>query len=144
MSANERQAGGDHYKRMDVAPWDVIDTWPINERIAYYRASALKYLMRLNDKDTPLLNAQKAGHYVEKLAEVLAIDDSGKMVDSLKNLIANPAMQIEPKPGDTFTVDIDGTHYKGVFPTITCPVDDITCTIGCTGWCVLGMGERTK
>lgn len=26
MSANDRQAGGDHYKRMGVQPWNVVDT----------------------------------------------------------------------------------------------------------------------
>lgn len=69
---NAEQAGGDHYKRMKVQPWDVVDTWPLAERVAYYRGNALKYLMRLNDKDTPKTNAEKAAHYCRKLAEVLS------------------------------------------------------------------------
>jgi hypothetical protein len=24
----EKQIGGNHYKRMGVEPWDVVDTWP--------------------------------------------------------------------------------------------------------------------
>lgn len=68
---NATQVGGDHYKRMAVQPWDVVDTWPLAERIAYYRGNALKYLMRLNDKDTPEQNARKAEHYCQKLAETL-------------------------------------------------------------------------
>lgn len=77
--ASAEQAGGDHYKRMGVQPWDVVDTWPLAARVAYYRGNALKYLMRLNDKDTPLTNAEKAAHYCRKLAEVLAESDNGKI-----------------------------------------------------------------
>lgn len=70
-SANTEQVGGDHYKRMVVQPWDVVDTWPLEQRIGFYRGNALKYTMRLHDKDTPIDNIEKAGHYCRKLAEVL-------------------------------------------------------------------------
>lgn len=68
---NATQIAGDHYKRMAIQPWDIVDTWPLAERVAYYRGNALKYLMRLNDKDTPEVNARKAEHYCAKLAAVL-------------------------------------------------------------------------
>jgi len=71
VSASDHQEGGDHYKCMTVQPWDVVDTWPLPERVAYYRGNALKYLMRLNDKDTPEMNARKAAHYCAKLSETL-------------------------------------------------------------------------
>lgn len=71
MSANDRQVGGTHYKEKHVQPWDVVDTWPLTDRIAYYRGNALKYVMRLNDKDSPRVNAEKAIHYLEKMVEVL-------------------------------------------------------------------------
>lgn len=71
MSASTRQEGGDHYKRMGIQPWDVYDTWPLEQRIGAYRANCLKYTMRLMDKDQPLLNARKALHYIQKLVEVL-------------------------------------------------------------------------
>jgi hypothetical protein len=70
-SANDIQMGGDHYKRLGVEPWDVFDTWPIEQRIGAYRANCTKYVMRLDAKDTPLLNAQKLAHYAQKLVEVL-------------------------------------------------------------------------
>jgi len=70
-SANDVQMGGDHYKRLGVEPWDVFDTWPIEQRIGAYRANCTKYVMRLDAKDTPLLNAQKLAHYAQKLVEVL-------------------------------------------------------------------------
>ena len=39
--ANTKQIGGNHYRAMSVQPWDVVDTWPIEQRIGYYRGGAL-------------------------------------------------------------------------------------------------------
>lgn len=69
--ANDLQFGGKHYKDMKVEPWNVIDTWPIEERVGAYRAGVLKYIMRLGSKDERLKEAQKAMHYAMKLVEVL-------------------------------------------------------------------------
>jgi len=70
-TANDIQEGGNHYKEMDIEPWDVIDTWPLEQRIGAYRAGVLKYTMRLGTKDERVGEAKKARHYAEKLAEVL-------------------------------------------------------------------------
>lgn len=71
MTANDTQVGGSHYKDMPVEPWDVIDTWPLEQRIGAYRAGALKYLMRMGSKDDRAQEIRKAAHYCQKLAEVL-------------------------------------------------------------------------
>ena len=71
VGANNRQVGGDHYKRMGVEPWHVIDTWPLEQRIGAYRAGALKYLMRMGGKDEEVQEIGKGLHYLEKLLEVL-------------------------------------------------------------------------
>lgn len=71
LKANDKQYGGDHYKNMGVEPWDVVDTWPIEQRIGAYRHGALKYLMRMGSKDEQLQEIKKCGHYIEKLIEVL-------------------------------------------------------------------------
>jgi hypothetical protein len=39
------------YKSMPIEPWDVIDTWPLEQRIGYYRGGGLKYVMRMGTKD---------------------------------------------------------------------------------------------
>ena len=70
--AKAKQVGGDHYKNMGVEPWDVIDTWPMEQRIGAYRHGALKYLMRMGSKDEQLQEIKKCGHYIEKLIEVLS------------------------------------------------------------------------
>jgi len=70
--ASSRQVGGDHYKNLGIEPWTVVDTWPLQQRIGYYRGNALKYNMRLGSKDVAQQEALKSAHYSEKLAEVLA------------------------------------------------------------------------
>ena len=70
-TANARQVGGVHYKTMGVEPWDVIDTWPIEQRVGAYRAGALKYVMRMGSKDESSQEIGKGIHYLEKLLEVL-------------------------------------------------------------------------
>jgi hypothetical protein len=71
LSANEKQVAGQHYMKMDIEPWDVIDTWPLEQRIGFYRGNALKYIMRMGSKDEAAQEVQKAGHYIEKLSETL-------------------------------------------------------------------------
>ena len=39
MAANDYQVGGTHYKDMGVEPWDVIDTWPIEQQVGYHRGN---------------------------------------------------------------------------------------------------------
>lgn len=69
--ASATQVAGDHYKKMGVEPWDVVDTWPLEQRIGAYRHGALKYLMRMGSKDQSAQEIAKGKHYVEKLLEVL-------------------------------------------------------------------------
>ena len=70
-TANAKQVGGDHYKKMGIQTWDVVDTWPIEQQIGYYRGNALKYVMRIGAKDEEIQEAGKGIHYLEKLIEVL-------------------------------------------------------------------------
>lgn len=74
--ASTKQIGGNHYRAMAVQPWDVVDTWPIEQRIGYYRGGALKYLMRMGSKDESAQEIGKGKHYMEKLLEVLAERDA--------------------------------------------------------------------
>jgi hypothetical protein len=70
MNANE--SGSDHYLKMGIEPWDVIDTWPMEQRIGYYRGNLLKYTLRMGSKDASVQEIRKAEHYAKKLIEVLA------------------------------------------------------------------------
>lgn len=66
-----RDKGSSHYLGMDIQPWDVIDTWPLEQRIGFYRGNLLKYTMRMGTKDEAHLEIKKADHYAQKLEEVL-------------------------------------------------------------------------
>lgn len=72
--ANATQVGGEHYKKMGVQVWDVVDTWPLDQRVGYYRGNALKYLMRMGSKDQSAQEIAKGKHYMEKLLEVLTTE----------------------------------------------------------------------
>lgn len=76
--ANKRQVGGDHYKNMGVEVWDVVDTWPIEQRIGAYRIGLLKYTMRMGSKDENVQEIKKAEHYAQKLIEVLEERDGNE------------------------------------------------------------------
>lgn len=69
--AQTRQVGGDHYKKMDVQPWDVVDHGPREQAIGFYRYNALKYVMRAGEKDPFKQDIAKAHHYLQKLLEIL-------------------------------------------------------------------------
>ena len=73
--AKKTQEGGDHYLKMGVQPWDVIDTWSQEQKIGYFRGNALKYIMRLGSKDESVKEAKKVKHYIEKLIETLENDN---------------------------------------------------------------------
>jgi len=75
MKARKTEIGGSHYIEMAVQPWDVVDTWPIEQQIGFHRGNVIKYLMRLGSKDDPLQEAKKAQHYLTKLVELLETDD---------------------------------------------------------------------
>ena len=73
QAIQQRQEGGDHYLNMGVQPWSVIDCWPLEHRIGFYRGCALKYVMRMGAKpgQSRKEEARKAIHYLEKLIGAL-------------------------------------------------------------------------
>ena len=75
--ADAVQVGGRHYKEVPIQPWAVIDTWPLEQRIGFYRGNLLKYTMRMGTKDASEVDIRKAGHYAQKLADVLASTPKG-------------------------------------------------------------------
>ena len=77
-SANDYQIGGTHYRDMGIQPWDVVDTWPLEQRIGVYRFCSLKYNMRLGLKDDELLEAKKQLQCAQKLVETLEREESKK------------------------------------------------------------------
>lgn len=60
-----------HYMELGVQPIDVIEQFPTEQRIGFYRGNAIKYLMRLGHKDGGLKEAEKAHRYTEWLVKAL-------------------------------------------------------------------------
>lgn len=65
-TANERQIGGDHYKRDgSLEHWDLIE----RSGIGYLEGCATKYVARWRQKGG-VQDLEKAEHYVQKLIEL--------------------------------------------------------------------------
>lgn len=68
--ANDHQEGGDHYRLLDVQPWDALKSWLTPEEYrGYMKGNIIVYLARERAKGGDL-DLRKARHYLEKLLEV--------------------------------------------------------------------------
>ena len=65
VSPNDLQVGGDHYKKMAIQPWDVIEA----NGYDFWEGSALSYLMRWRAKGG-VADLEKAKHYIDKMIEL--------------------------------------------------------------------------
>ena len=80
-SLKDKQVSGDHYVKMEVQPWDVMEVLLTHEEfIGYLKGNIIKYSMRQGRKEGSD-DAGKAKHYMEKLAATLA-----RSVDIAKQL----------------------------------------------------------
>ena len=66
-NAKLRQVGGSHYKDMPIQPWDVIDNYPFEQAVGFYRGTIEAYIMRAGHKGPALEDYEKALHTLEKL-----------------------------------------------------------------------------
>jgi hypothetical protein len=68
--SNDMQVGGDHYKKLDIQPWDAMQAWMSREAFAgFMQGNAIKYLARWRDKGG-IDDLRKARHYLDKLIEI--------------------------------------------------------------------------
>jgi hypothetical protein len=69
MAAEDKQVGGDHYKTMDVQPWQAMEAWMSEEEfMGFLRGNVIKYVARCARKNG-LEDLHKARHYLDKLIE---------------------------------------------------------------------------
>lgn len=66
MTANEKQFGGGHYKGTGYEHWDFVH----DARLGYHDGTATKYIYRWQKKGAPIVDLEKAGHYLEKCIEL--------------------------------------------------------------------------
>ena len=70
IKADEKQAGGTHYKEMSIQPWAVMESVLTAEEFrGYLKGNIIKYSMRQGRKDSP--DVEKCFHYIEKLSELM-------------------------------------------------------------------------
>jgi hypothetical protein len=63
----------EHYRKKDFEAIDVIKSVLTEEQFAgYLLGNSLKYLLRVNDKDTPLMNIGKAEWYSARAEKELS------------------------------------------------------------------------
>ena len=74
VTANDRQVGGDHYKKNAVVCphcGGVLQHWDVYKFFPYLIGTITKYLWRWQDKNG-LQDLEKAGHYLAKQIEVVS------------------------------------------------------------------------
>lgn len=69
MKPDDIQHGGDHYKKLDPEPWNVITAW----KLGYLDGTALKYIARWKDKNG-IEDLRKAIHFLQKTIDVYEQD----------------------------------------------------------------------
>lgn len=65
LSANDKQVGGDHYKKKAIEPWDYIAA----NGLGFFEGSIVKYVSRWQDKGG-IKDLEKARHFIDKLIEL--------------------------------------------------------------------------
>jgi len=70
MKSLTRQEGGDHYKRLKLQPWEIIDALGLD----FYLGNVVKYVIR--DKGDRIGDLKKAIHYLEHKIELLEAEKS--------------------------------------------------------------------
>lgn len=65
MSARHTQVGGDHYRRMAIQPWQIIEA----NGLDFWEGTALSYLLRWKDKGGTQ-DLEKAIHTLQERIEV--------------------------------------------------------------------------
>jgi len=62
---DQKQVGGDHYTRLEIQPWEAMESWMTKEEFrGFLKGNVIKYLARSKNPKEDLLKAQ---HYLEKL-----------------------------------------------------------------------------
>jgi hypothetical protein len=63
LASLNKQIGGDHYKKLGIEPWEIVDA----NGLDYYKGNVIKYVLRNKDGVNDL---KKAIHYLEHIIEL--------------------------------------------------------------------------
>lgn len=69
--ADDMQVDGNHYKNMSIEPWELMESLlEPEEFIGFLKGNVMKYALRDGKKEGATKDAEKARHYMAKLAEM--------------------------------------------------------------------------
>lgn len=69
--ADSKQVGGQHYKTMQIEPWEVMrHVLTREEFVGFLKGNIIKYGMRQGRKADGSDDGDKAQHYAQKLSEI--------------------------------------------------------------------------
>jgi hypothetical protein len=99
-SARDTQVGGDHYKRSQYQPWDVLPDWlegwlPFE---AYLVGNIVKYIFRAPHKGDTITDLRKAQHYLAHLIEKVQEDRDDTASASFSRPTYGPASHGDQYP----------------------------------------------
>lgn len=116
MKASQQQVGGDHYRTLEIQPWDAMKAWmtPAEFR-GFLRGNAIKYLARCDKKGQLVADLRKARHYLDKLIEE---EVAAPLVEALGAPPLAPGGTIEEALNREATRRMRGFHPQAV------PADD--------------------
>lgn len=97
--ANDKQIGGNHYKKNAIQPWDYI----IANKLGYLDGTAIKYITRWRDKGG-IADIDKAIHFLEKLKETYYAEEEAAKIMKDNGWDAKQ----EPLTGPEYIRDEDG------------------------------------
>jgi hypothetical protein len=73
-SANTQQVDGDHYKKMTIQPWTVMESvLTYEEFVGFLKGNIIKYSLRQGKKEGADHDGEKALHYLAKLNEFTGV-----------------------------------------------------------------------
>lgn len=120
----DRQVGGDHYKKLSITPWSVIEAWGLN----FWEGNALKYLSRDKKGSSRLEDLQKAQHYIEeavrqekkaereKAAQVIR---TARLIEDLKREVQSvPPIDYGAHPWRNSQTDREASRLLNEMPTV--------------------------
>lgn len=79
LKANDRQVGGDHYKKHILEHWDTVALFNLD----YFQGNAWKYILRWRDKGKGIQDLEKARHYLDKYIEIETLRSQGILTKAL-------------------------------------------------------------
>lgn len=108
--SNDYQVGGEHYRNMDIQPWDAIVSW----RLGFLDGNVIRYIARWRHKNG-IEDLRKAQHTLTKLIEVVEAQtavkaDAAKMAKQVSGPPKPPTTGVMKPKQVSMKADVDAAE----------------------------------